>query len=167
MKRLAVLGVGVLALWLASTAAAGASVETFPVSFELSSATCSLLPSGTTITGEGTEISVTNVRTDRDGVTTIANSTHASGTATDQSGNTYVFSYSNEFRVTNSTDDPGTFSGFMSDHFSLAGSGPARLNNGFTANITTDFASFFDFEELNSRGDPLDFATGVAHCDPL
>jgi hypothetical protein len=171
MRRLAAAGIAVLALTLGAGSAIGAGMgagaETLPVDFVLSSATCPNLPGGTTVVGSGTEKSITNERTDRNGVTTVINSTHANGTATDQNGNSYVFNYSNEFRVTNSLANPGVFSGFMSDHFSLGGPGPAKLSNGFTAAISTDFVTFFTFEERNSRGDPIDFATGAALCDPL
>jgi hypothetical protein len=170
MKRMAIFAVVVASLGFgggsALAAGGGATVDTFPVNFVLSSATCSNLPDGTTITGSGTETSMTTIRTDRSGVTMIVNATHARGIATDQAGNEYVFNYSNEFRVSDTTANPGTFSGLMTDSFSLSGSGPARLSNGFTAGITTDFASF-GFQELNSRGDPIDFATGTAICDPL
>jgi hypothetical protein len=94
------------------------------------------------------------------------NATHIHGTSTDQAGNVYVFDYSNEFRVSNTIADPGVFSGLMTDHFSNSGSGPAKLNNGFVANIT-----FIDDSVLvtpiSSFGDPLDFTTGAPHCDPL
>ena len=143
-------------------------VETFPISFTLSSATCSNLPSGTTITGSGTQKSITTVRTAGDGVTTIVNATHAQGTVTDQAGNVYVFNYSNEFRVSNTVADPGVFSGLMTDAFSIAGPGPANLHNGFVAELTTDFA-IFSWNVRHAHGDPIDFATGpvVHHCDPL
>jgi hypothetical protein len=96
------------------------------------------------------------------------NATHAHGTATDQDGNVYVFDYSNEFRVSNTTTDPNIFSGLMTDHFSNSGSGPATLNNGFVANITVsaDFSTFV-VEPVSSFGDPLSFPDGAAHCDPL
>jgi hypothetical protein len=171
LKRLCFAAVAILSLAFGGATAVaadgGATIETSQVTFVLSSATCSNLPDGTTIEGTGTEKSITTTRTDRGGVTTIVNSTHAFGTATDQAGNSYVFDYSNEFRASNTTAAPGVFSGVMSDHFSLAGKGPAKVSNGFVAALTTDFSSFFSFEEINSRGDPIDFATGAAHCDPL
>jgi hypothetical protein len=144
----------------------GATIDTFPVTFVVTSATCPNLAPGTTLTGSGTEKSVTVTKT-KNGVTRMHNTSHATGTATDQDGNTYVFNYSNSFNVADSAASPGLFSGIMNDHFSLAGNGPADLNNGFQAVITTDFASFFSFEPLKSQGDPIDFATGAAHCDPL
>ena len=156
-----------LALSLGSLVAAGegATVETSPVSFVLTSATCSNLSSGTELTGSGTAKSITTTRTDRDGVVTVVNSTHAHGTATDQDGNTYVFNYSNEFRA---TLEEGVYSGLMTDAFALSGSGPAHLNNGFVGHFMSDFSTFFTVPEvISSHGDPLDFVTGGVHCDPL
>jgi hypothetical protein len=161
------IGVVSLALSLASIVAAsgGATVETFPVSFVLSSTTCSNLPSGTELTGAGTGKSITTTGTDRDGAVIVRNTTHSHGTATDQDGNTYVFNYSNEFRA---TLEGGVYSGFMTDAFAVAGSGPARLNNGFVGYFESDFASFFRLPVvISSHGDPLDFVTGEVHCDPL
>jgi hypothetical protein len=171
MKRFAVAVAAMTALLFSagSVAAAdgGASVENLTVTFApLNSDTCSSLPAGTTITWTGTEKSITRTRT-AGGVMTVANTSHAHGVATDQAGNTYAFNYSNEFRVSNSVANPAVFSGTMTDSFSLAGQGPARLHNGFIAQFTTDFAGFFSFDPRNSRGDPIDFATGAAHCDPL
>ena len=169
MRRLALVSaILVGTLVVAIPAQASALVETFPVSFTLSSARCSNLPSGTTLTGSGTARSISTERTNPSGVTTIMNTTHAHGTATDQDGNVYVFDYSNEFRVSNTTTDPNLFSGLMTDHFSNSGSGPAKLNNGFVANITVsaDFSTFVVMP-ISSFGDPLSFPDGAAHCDPL
>jgi len=169
MKRLAcaVAGVALFAFAFATAVAAraGATVDTFPVNFVLTSGTCSNLPAGTVLAGSGSETSITTT-TNRHGVTTIENSTHAHGTATDQNGRVYVFNYSNSFR--GSFDEEGVFSGSMTDSFALAGSGPARLNNGFSGDIVTDFATFFTVPNVTaSHGDPLEFATGAVHCDPL
>jgi hypothetical protein len=169
MSRSVVTAIGVvsLALSLGSVVVAnnGATVETFPVSFVLTSGTCSNLPSGTELTGSGTAKSITTTGTDRDGVVTVVNSTHAHGTATDQDGNTYVFNYSNEFRA---TLDGGVYSGLMTDAFALSGRGPAQLNNGFVGHFVSDFSSFFTVPDvISSYGDPLDFVTGEVHCDPL
>lgn len=158
----------VMSQGIANAAPGGATVETFPVSFVLTSESCSNLPAGTTIEGTGTMKSITRTRTDASGVTTIANTSIAHGTATDQDDNTYVFLYSNEFRASNSTADPELFSGLMNDHFSLSGPGPSKLSNGFTARFTTDFDSFFNFDPIiHAHGDPLGFPEGTAHCDPL
>ena len=170
MKRLA-MTVGALTVsalaFAAANAAAGATIDEFPVSFTLTAASCPNLPAGTTVEGTGWEKSITNTRTDQKGVMTVTNTSHAFGTATDQAGNRYVWNYSNSFGVSNTgTADP-VFSGRMVDSFSLAGSGPAKLQNGFQAGFTTDFQTLFAFDELNSRGDPIDFTTGAAICDPL
>jgi hypothetical protein len=55
----------------------------------------------------------------------------------------------------------------MTDHFSNSGSGPAKLNNGFVTNLTTDFTTFFIFDPISSFGDPVNFDDGSARCDPL
>ena len=166
MRRLAVVAaILVTTLLVATPAQASPLIETFDADFTLSSATCSNLPSGTTLEGFGTGISVTTERTNARGVTTIMNSTHIHGTSTDQAGNVYVFNYSNSFRVSNTIASPGVFSGMMTDHFSNSGSGPATLNNGFVANI--QLAPTFVVVPIHSFGDPLSFPDGAPHCDPL
>jgi hypothetical protein len=143
----------------------GATVETFPVSFVLTSTTCSNLPADTELVGSGMGKSITTTRMDGDGVVTVVNSTHSHGTATDQNGNSYVFNYSNEFRA---TLEGGVYSGLMTDSFVVAGHGPARVHNGFVGHFVSDFASFFTLPGvISSHGDPLDFVTGDVHCDPL
>ena len=167
MRRLVLIpAILVAALLVGLPAEASPLIETFPVSFTLSSAQCSNLPSGTTLTGSGVAKSITTERTDASGVTTVINTTHAHGTSTDQAGNIYVFDYSNEFRVSNTLANPDVFTGLMTDHFSNSGSGPARLNNGFVANVTFT-PSFFSVVPVSSFGDPLSFPDGAAHCDPL
>jgi hypothetical protein len=167
MRRLALVpAILVAALLVALPAGASPLVETFPVSFTLSSVQCSNLPSGTTLTGSGSAKSITIERTNASGVTTVTNATHAHGTSTDQAGNVYVFDYSNEFRISNTVADPDVFTGLMTDHFSNSGSGPAKLNNGFVANVTFTPSSF-SVVPISFFGDPLSFPDGAAHCDPL
>ena len=144
---------------------AGASPVRTPRSFTLSSQTCPNLPPGTTLNGSGIESSITIERTNASGVTTIMNATHTHGTTTDQDGNVYVFDYSNEFRVSNTLASPDTFTGLMTDHFSNSGRGPAKLNNGFVAEIT--LLPVFSALPISSFGDPISFPDGAAHCDPL
>jgi hypothetical protein len=168
VKGLVAAAIAVVALMLGpGSAIAAPTIVTEPQGFVLSSSTCPNLPPGTTLTGDGTRKSITSERTDRNGVTTVMDTTHTRGTATDQDGNAYVFLYSNEFRVSNTPTDPGTFTGLMTDHFTAAGPGPARLSNGFTATFTTDFATFFLFDPIRAFGDPIGFPNGEAHCDPL
>jgi hypothetical protein len=170
LKRFAIAVASVAAVALASGTAlaggGGATTETFPVSFTITSAQCSYLPAGATVTGSGTETSITNVKTNAAGVTRVHNTSHATGTGTDQDGNTYVFNYSNDFTVSDA-GSPGQFTGGMEDHFSLSGNGPATLSNGFRATVNTDFTTYFTLTPLRTRGDPIDFATITAHCDPL
>jgi hypothetical protein len=173
LKRSSVLAAALVALCLAAgqaSAGLGGPPSVSTVSFVggdgLSNATCPYVPAGTTISWTGPETSTVIARTDASGVTTVSIVSHASGTATDNHGNAYAFNYSNAFRVSNSVADPGTFTGTMTDHFSLAG--PAlHLSNGFIATLTTNLNDVFIFDPINSRGDPIDFATGSAHCDPL
>ena len=116
MRRLAVVSAILVAMLVVATPAqASPLIETFDADFTLSSATCSNLPSGTTLEGFGTGISVTTERTNASGVTTIMNSTHIHGTSTDQAGNVYVFNYSNSFRVSNTIANPDVFTGMMTD----------------------------------------------------
>jgi hypothetical protein len=176
MKRLArcvpLLAVLVFAVTgaVAEAAQGGADVVTTTVSFTMTSASCANLPAGTTITGSGSQRSVTTTRTDASGVTRIVNATHAHGTASDQDGNSYVFNYANEFRISNTLAQPDLFSGLMTDSFTLAGPGPAKLQNGFVANLTApaDFSTA-SWDVIQSRGDPISFESGpiVSHCDPL
>jgi len=175
MQRLVISAIAILALTLGGTSAVaaaggGATIDTFAVSFTITAAQCGNLPAGTTLEGSGTAMSITTSRTDASGVTTIVNSTHAQGTATDNDDNVYVFTYSNSFRASNTVANPETFSGSMTDSFSLAGNGPARLHNGFVAGLTTsDNFATITWDVTTSRGDPISFASGpvVSHCDPL
>ncbi len=173
MKRLATVAIVLVALAIGVTSAEAANdsptVNKLPVSFVLSSTTCHNLPAGTEVTGSGTGKSITTVRTNGNGVTTVANVTHDQGNATDLNGNAYVFNYSNAFRVSNTVAHPSVFSGLMIDAFSLAGHGPARLRNSFVAEVTSTQIDkgFSSYKALHASGDPINFPDGAAHCDPL
>ena len=172
MKRHAMIAAVAMTLLVAAPVAAAKGeivIETIPMTFApLNSDTCQFLPVGTDISWSGTGTSITRTSTDASGVTTIRNVTHANGVATDQDGNSYRFNYANSFTFSNTVADPGILSGRMVDAFSLAGPGGIRLENGFVAIVTTDFATF-SFDVSSSRGDPISFASGPleAHCDPL
>ena len=166
MRRLAVVSAILIAtLFVATPAQARPEFDTVDGDFVLTSATCSNLPSGTTLIGEGSGMSVTNERISPSGVVTISNATHIHGISSDQAGNVYVYNYSNSFRVSNSIANPGVFTGMMTDHFSNSGSGPAKLNNGFVANI--QLIPTIVVEPIHSFGDPLSFPDAAPHCDPL
>lgn len=171
MQRLVVTGLALLGSLAVSSAAdaAGspAEIKTSAAKFTLTSSSCPLLPKGTTLKGTGTMRETTRTTTDPQGVTRVTNATVARGTATDAAKRTYVFDYSNSFRVSKAPNGPPLYTGLMYDLFSLSGNGPAVLANGFVAVFTTDLGQFATFEPVNTFGDPLNFKTGKPHCDPL
>ena len=137
------------------------------MTIELKSENCSMLPPGTPVTGAGTLTSITWT-TKRRGHRIVTNSELAPGTATDQAGNQYTFLYSNQSRVANTRRRPEVYTGIMIDVFTLQGTGPATLSNGFLANYTTDFTpDLFRLRPIDALSDPIDFKTVTAHCDPL
>ncbi len=138
---------GALLLGPGVAAAPAAPPAQQPVTWTLTAAQCPNLPTGTTVTGTGTLSEVQNRRV------YIA---HATGTATDQAGNVYRWSYS--FREVSRSGD----SQLWVDHFAMAGAGPARLNNGFVAVVSPD-----GVDVIHEFGDPYNFETGTAICDPL
>jgi hypothetical protein len=171
VKRL-VTALGALGLismgFSASSAGAQPKIETSPVTFTMSSKACPHLPPGTTLRGKGTMRSVTTTTVLAGGVTRVINSSHARGTATDRGGKRYVFDYSNTFSVRNFPPmSPGIYTGLMYDLFTLSGTGPAELVNGFVAQFTTDLGKLARFEPIDSFGDPLNFSKATARCDPL
>ena len=118
-----------------------------PVAWTLTAAQCPNLPTGTTVTGTGTLQEVQGGRVSNE---------HANGTAIDQAGNVYRWSYS--FRAVSRSGD----SELWVDHFVLAGAGPATLNNGFVAVFSPD-----GLDPIHEFGDPINFETITAICDPL
>jgi hypothetical protein len=168
MLRLVPSAVAVLALLLPASAHAQKKVdrvtETSPVTFEITSAACPNLPAGTTISGQGT-LTSTTWTSKRRWVTTVINTSVATGTATDQAGNASTWVYSNQFLVTGTRKKARKFSGTMIDVFELKG--PTPLSNGFLARYRTDFAGDDVITSIDDFGDPIDFETGEARCDPL
>jgi hypothetical protein len=139
-------------------------VVTGPVEIGISADTCSKLPTGTKITGAGTQTSITWT-TRRARRTSVTNSTVATGTATDQAGNQSTWVYSNQFSVANTRANKKRFRGSMVDSFALSGATP--LSNGFFGRYTTDLGDFFRIRPVNAFGDPFDFSANEARCDPL
>jgi hypothetical protein len=167
VKRLATAIVVTFLLTDAGAALAGPKVERSRVQFTMSSETCPNLPDGSAVKGSGRQRSVTKTSTDPGGVTTVVNYTKTLGKATGDDGKRYKFDYRNSFAVSNTAANTALYTGTMFDLFSLEGKGPARLQNGFVARFTTDLGPTNTFEPLYSFGDPLDFAAGTPHCDPL
>ena len=176
MRRWTTLGVALLALVLV----AGAYAKPIKVkqkidgaSITITSEQCSFLPDGVVITGTGDGKSTDTSETKKNGLTTVSNHTTVRGHATDGDGNTYKWVYDNSWKVTNSQADPGTFLGTMTDSFTLKPTGHGKkhngisLDNGFVADASTDLNTFFLLDPVSSFGDPIDFDTGEAHCDPL
>ena len=55
----------------------------------------------------------------------------------------------------------------MIDVFTLQGTGPATLSNGFLAKYRTDLGDLQRLRPIDAFGDPIDFPSVTAHCDPL
>jgi hypothetical protein len=142
------------------------TIESAPVSFEIKSENCSKLPPGTTINGTGT-LTSTTWTTKRRGRRTVTNTSLASGPATDQAGGQYTFLYSNQFQGSNTRRRSRVYSGVMIDVFTLQGTGPAPLSNGFVADYTTDLGDLQRIRPIDTFGDPFDFKAFAARCDPL
>jgi hypothetical protein len=139
---------GAVLLGPGAAAASAAPPAQRPVTWTLTAAQCPNLPTGTTVTGIGTLSEVQGG--DRVSIE------HATGTATDQAGNVYRWSYS--FRAVSRSGD----SELWVDHFVLAGAGPAGLNNGFVAVVSPD-----GVDVIHEFGDPINFETITPICDPL
>ena len=123
------------------------------------------MPAGTVVQGNGLKTDIVNVHV-TGGVTRQIVTSHAHGTATDQSGNTYAWSYSAQQNDTSS--DGQNWAGSLVDHFSLAGSGPVHIVAGFVAAITRDGNTLLTITPSIVIGDPIGFTDPFpAHCDPL
>lgn len=149
MKKAIVAGVVATtgALLLAPEVAAAAPSAPRPVAWTITAAQCPNLPTGTTITGTGT---LTEVQGGRVSIES------ATGTATDQAGNVYRWSYS--FRAVSRSGD----SELYVDHFVVAGAGPATLNSGLVAVVSPD-----GVDVIHEFGNPYNFETDTPICDPL
>ena len=137
-----------------------------PVTFTITAAQCSSLPAGTVLQGSGELRTIVNTHARRD-ITRQITTAHATGKATDQAGNTYVWVYANQLYEANTPPSLDWY-GTMVDHFSLAGSGPAHIHANFVADSYHDTAySFWYLTPRSVVGDPIDFALLLPHCDPL
>lgn len=119
------------------------------VTFDLSTATCSQLPSGMVIHGTGTE----------QFFVTPDGNLHSviMGTATENNGGFWRFNYSDNMRLISTS---GAVE--VTDHFSLVGSGsPIKLHSHFVADFTSsdlETASLLSIKQIH--GDPFG-------CDPI
>jgi len=142
---------------------AAANPNSHPVSFTITSSQCSSVPAGANVQGNGFQTDIARVQVTGSVMREIITS-HAYGTAIDQLGNTYVWSYSAEQNATSS--DGQNWAGSLVDHFSLAGNGPVHIVAGFVGSITYS-ATTFTITPSTVIGDPIDFAALSPHCDPL
>ena len=142
---------------------AAANPNSHPVSFTITSSQCSSVPVGADVQGNGFQTDIARVQVTGSVMREIITS-HAYGTAIDQLGNTYVWSYSAEQNATSS--DGQNWAGSLVDHFSLAGNGPVHIVAGFVGSITYS-ATTFTITPSTVIGDPIDFAALSPHCDPL
>jgi hypothetical protein len=134
----------VVALAFAGSAVGGKPISV-PISFDLSAATCSQLPAGGVIHGEGTaEFSETSSGTFHSVI---------NGTATDGAGNTWRFNYDQNGRPVGDGGDVQ-----LTDHFNLVGNaGVLHLHSHFVA-VFSSTGDLVDLKQLT--GDPVG-------CDPI
>ena len=140
-----------------------ANPNSHPVSFTITSSQCSSVPAGANVQGNGFQTDIARVHV-TGGVLREIVTSHAYGTAVDQLGNTYVWSYSFQQNATSS--DAQNWAGSAVDHFSLTGNGPVHIVAGFVGSVTYS-ATTYTVAPRTVIGDPLDFATLSPHCDPL
>jgi hypothetical protein len=174
LKRTIVAAAAALLLAVGATAALGgdspapvAPVEETEVSWTIKKGQCKNLPPGLKVTGEGTSRKYVTFASAADGTTAYTELVIITGTATDNRGGTYRFDYHN---VLTTPDADAPFTAIMSDHFTLKGRGAANgLHSAFLANftLTSEDPLVASLEKIWSTGDPIDFATGTARCDPL
>jgi len=136
--------------------------------FTIPEGQCSQLPADLEVKGLGLERTTTVVESadervkhageGDEGRITYSLSSTISGTATDNLGGTYTFSYQLRFKKPSLI--PG--SGIATDNFKLTGTGAADgMSTFFRARVTFDGgANPVGFEILEQTGDPF-------HCDPL
>jgi hypothetical protein len=134
--------------------------------FTIPKGQCSQIPADLEVKGLGLERTTTVVesgddggkRADDGGRITYSLVSTITGTATDNLGGTYTFSYQLRFRKPSLI--PG--SGIATDNFKLTGTGAADgMSTFFRVKVTFDSgANPVGFELLEQTGDPF-------HCDPL
>ena len=142
---------------------AAANPHSHPVAFTITSSQCSSVPAGADVHGNGFQTDIVNVHVTGGVIRQIVTS-HAYGTAIDQLGNTYAWSYSAQQNATSS--DGQNWAGSFVDHFSLAGNGPVHIVAGFVGSVTYS-ATTYTITPSTVIGDPIGFSDLSPHCDPL
>ena len=159
----AILLFGVVADLAHAARKGAATTSSHPVTFTITSSQCSSVPAGADVQGNGFQTDIARVHV-TGGVMREIITSHAYGTAIDQLGNTYAWSYSAQQNATSS--DGQNWAGSFVDHFSLTGNGPVHIVAGFVGSVTYS-ANTFTITPSTVIGDPIDFATLSPHCDPL
>lgn len=164
-RRIALLAVVIAGLMLSPAAvSAQTSVQTYREHFSVPftipyDGPCSQLPPGLVVSGTADLYVVTVVRVDKNGVTHVNINSRAHGTATDNEGGTYRYSYSSH---RSEEFPPGGFPVEIkwTDHFNLVGAGRTiQVHTGFVLRGTIT-ESGFEMNFINTYGDPFS-------CDPL
>ena len=139
-----------------------------PTDWVITGAACSTIPDDAVITGTGTNSLVIKERINQDGTATLMFTGKARGTAVDQDGNSYRWSYNNHERATNTLAAPDVYVGPITDSFVLSGQGPLRIRASFLGTITENLGlGTFAIVPTKVIGDPINFATNESHCDPI
>ena len=126
-----------------------------------------LVPSNTSVHGEGHMVNVFKHRIDANGILHIEVQSEARGSATDLNGNSYRFFYGNRFSGHDSLVEPLNVVGTMTDLFWVKGAGPVDLRNGFVAEIAHFLDAGFAATPTSQFGLPFNFPSGPGICDPL
>ena len=141
--------------------AAGTEKGEYDTAWTVMSATCDQIPPGTILTGIGHGHFTNNPRTNG----TFSGMAHATGTAVDQLGNVYHWSYTNN--AVGTIDEAGVVTARMVDSFVVAGPGPSAYETGFKATFVEVPGVSFEITPTWVRGDPFDFDNPAGRCDPI
>ena len=174
LRRLAAVALAMLSVALpaagalADDATPPAPTAVKKVSFTITAKQCPDLPQGVTIKGAGTSRKWESASVDAAGMTHYSAVTIVTGTATDNKGGRYRFDYHDSFSTSHTTVP---YVALLTDHFDLVPRGAfgGGLHTFFVANVTVKSEDPFDaaFEPTYVQGDPTDFTTLKAHCDPI
>jgi hypothetical protein len=148
-----------------ASARTSAGVSTSTVTWTLTDTRCSHVPRGATLVGLGAMTENITVRIGRDGAMTRTVESHAKGRAMDDKGNVYRWRADKVMNVSNAASLPLVFNGRTKESFTLTGSGPIRLDNGYSAYIPAQGSAMVP---ISTYGDAYDFTgNGISRCNPL
>ena len=160
MKKLLLALLGAALLLPVHTFAVGAAIFTVPIVNATFSPLCTAVPTSVTLNGHY-HITV-HTSQNPDGTYTTKFQSLATGTAIDNTGQTYVFNYINhEQDVSSNPGDNPPIIGVFSDRFSLLSQGNApKLRVVFQLAFVIDSGGNFHLTDIVAiKGDP--------NCDPI